>query len=115
MIPGTMTIWFVAAVPLLIMFFALGMERLENRLRHLTVQENEVEEFLQAARPEEVRVLFGSGIGRALELFRLRRLPDTGPHHGGAHNGSPHNGASPPSASPANGGLVTSHRTRQQS
>jgi hypothetical protein len=69
-----MTVWFVAAVPVLIMFFALAMERLENRLRHLTVQENEVEEFLQAARPEEVRVLFGSGIGGALELFRLRRL-----------------------------------------
>jgi hypothetical protein len=59
------------------MFFALGMERLESRLRHLTVQENDVEEFLQAARPDEVRALFRSGIGRALELFRLRRLPDT--------------------------------------
>ncbi|MDQ3762721.1 MAG: hypothetical protein M3460_13965 [Actinomycetota bacterium] len=74
-----MTAWFVAAIPVLIMFFALGMERLENRLRHLAVQENavqenEVEEFLQKARADEVRVLFGSGIGRALELFRLRRL-----------------------------------------
>jgi hypothetical protein len=73
-----MTVWFVAAVPVLLMFFALGMERLESRLRHLTVQENEVEEFLQAARPDEVRALFRSGIGRALELFRLRRKPDIG-------------------------------------
>jgi hypothetical protein len=69
-----MTVWFVAIVPLLIMFFALAMERVENRLRNVAVQENEVEEFLEQARAEEVRALFGSGIGRALELFRLRRL-----------------------------------------
>jgi len=79
MIPGTMTIWFVAAIPVLMMFFALAMERLEHRLRYLAarenlaVQENEVEEFLQAARPDEVRALFGSGITGALELFRRRR------------------------------------------
>ena len=68
-----MTVWFVAAVPPLIMFFALAMERVENRLRHVAVQENEIEEFLEQARDDEVRALFGSGIGRALELFRLRR------------------------------------------
>ncbi len=78
--PGTMTIWFVAAIPVLIMFFALAMERLEHRLRYLAarenlaVQENEVEEFLQAARPEEVRALYRTGITGALELFRRRRL-----------------------------------------
>lgn len=75
-----MTAWFVAVIPPLIMFFALAMERLETRLRYVAtqenvaVQENEVAEFLQAARADEVRALFGSGIGRALELFRLRRL-----------------------------------------
>ncbi len=69
-----MTVWFVAVVPLLIMFFALAMERVESRLRHIAVHENEVEEFLEQARPDEVRALYGSGIGRALELFRLRRL-----------------------------------------
>ncbi len=69
-----MTVWFVAVVPLLIMFFALAMERVESRLRHVAVHENEVEEFLEQARPNEVRALYGSGIGRALELFRLRRL-----------------------------------------
>jgi hypothetical protein len=68
-----MTVWFVAAVPLLIMFFALAMERVENRLRHVAVQENEIEEFLEQARDDEMRALFGSGIGRALELFWLRR------------------------------------------
>lgn len=69
-----MAVWFVFAVPLVIMFFALFMERVEARLRHVAVQEDEVEEFLEQARPDEVRALYGHGIGRALELFRLRRL-----------------------------------------
>lgn len=69
-----MTVWFAAAIPLLIMLFALTMERVERRLHDDVVHENEIEEFLEQARPDEVRALFGSGIGRALELFRLRRL-----------------------------------------
>ena len=69
-----MTPWFVIAVPLVIMLFALFMERVEARLRHVAVQEDEVEEFLEQARPDEVKALYGHGIGRALELFRLRRL-----------------------------------------
>ena len=68
-----MTVWFVILVPLVIMFFALFMERVESRLKHVAVQENEVEEFLEQAQPNEVRALYGHGIGRALELFRLRR------------------------------------------
>lgn len=120
-----MTAWLVAAVPVLIMFFALAMERLESRLRHLSVQENsvqenEVEEFLQAAHPEEVRVLFGSGIGGALELFRRRRRPRTGSPNGTAPlNGSPHasspNGSSPHDTDPLNIGLATSRHTPQRS
>ncbi|WP_156755026.1 hypothetical protein [Actinokineospora pegani] len=71
-----MAVWFVFAVPIVIMFFALIMERVEARLRHASssVQETDVEEFLEQARPDEVRALYGHGIGRALELFRLRRL-----------------------------------------
>lgn len=69
-----MTVWFVIAVPLVVMLFALGMERVENRLRHVSVRGEEVEEFLEQAQPDEVRALYGHGIGRALELFRLRRL-----------------------------------------
>ncbi|MDQ3403853.1 MAG: hypothetical protein M3548_10725 [Actinomycetota bacterium] len=69
-----MAVWFVFAVPLVIMFFALFMERVETKLRHVAVQETDVEEFLESARPDEVRALYGHGIGRALELFRLRRL-----------------------------------------
>jgi hypothetical protein len=75
-----MTVWLVIAIPVLIMFFALAMERLEHRLRRLAVRENlvvpeeEVDEFLQTARPAEVRALVGGGIGRGLDLFRRRRL-----------------------------------------
>lgn len=70
-----MTAWSVVAVPIVVMFFALAMERVENRLKHVVaVQEEEVEEFLEQARPNEVRALYGHGIGRALELFRLRRV-----------------------------------------
>lgn len=68
-----MTAWLVIVVPIVIMFFALFMERVEAKLRHVAVQENEVEEFLESARPDEVKALYGHGIGRALELFRLRR------------------------------------------
>ncbi|TWH21219.1 hypothetical protein JD82_03074 [Prauserella rugosa] len=69
-----MTVWFVIAVPLVVMLFALGMERVEHRLQHVSVRGEEVEEFLEQAQPEEVRALYGHGIGRALELFRRRRF-----------------------------------------
>ena len=68
-----MTVWLVLVVPFLIMFFALFMERVESRLRNGVVREAEIEEFLEQAQPDEVRALYGHGIGRALELFRLRR------------------------------------------
>jgi hypothetical protein len=48
------------------------MERVESRLRESTVRQDELEEFLEQPRPDEVRALFRSGTGRALELFRLR-------------------------------------------
>lgn len=100
-----MTAWLVAAIPVLIMLFALTMERLENRLRHLAVQDNavqgtEVEEFLRAARPDEMRALLGSGIGGALDLFRRRRLSRTG---------------LPDGSGPRNVAMVTARRTRQRS
>ncbi len=67
-----MTAWLSVLVPLLIMFFALGMERVERRLRETTVRQEELEEFLEHARPDEVGALFRQGTSRALELFRLR-------------------------------------------
>jgi hypothetical protein len=69
-----MTYWFVLIIPLVIMLFALFMERVEARMKSTTIRENEVEEFLEQAQPDEVQALYGHGIGRALELFRLRRL-----------------------------------------
>jgi hypothetical protein len=115
-----MTAWLVAIIPVLIMFFALAMERLESRLRQLALQDNavqgnEVEEFLEAARPEEVRALYGSGIGRALELFRRRtsraRLRNrTYPRKGAVGHGVGHAGSDS-----RNFGLVTSRRTGQRS
>ena len=65
-----MTAWLSVLVPLLVMFFALGMERVESRLRESTVRQDELDEMLEQPRPDEVRALFRSGTGRALELFR---------------------------------------------
>jgi hypothetical protein len=76
-----MAAWTIIAVPLLIMFFALGMERVEARLSQNGVGENDVAEFLEQARPSEVRALFRFGISRALELFRLRRRPPSPSRH----------------------------------
>jgi hypothetical protein len=73
-----MTAWLSVLVPLLVMFFALGMERVESRLRESTVRQDELEEFLEQPRPDEVRALFRSGTGRALELFRLRNRSTRG-------------------------------------
>jgi hypothetical protein len=67
-----MTAWLSVLVPLLVMFFALGMERVESRLREATLRPEELEELLERPRPDEVRALFRQGTGRALELFRLR-------------------------------------------
>ncbi|MBV9312869.1 MAG: hypothetical protein JO100_03805 [Pseudonocardia sp.] len=67
-----MSAWLSILVPLLVMFFALGMERVEARMREFTVRQEELDDFLERARPEEVKALFRSGTSRALELFRLR-------------------------------------------
>ncbi|MDN5858182.1 MAG: hypothetical protein L0H84_06115 [Pseudonocardia sp.] len=73
-----MTAWLSILVPLLVMFFALGMERVEAKLRESTVRPEELEELLDRPRPDEVRALFGHGTGRALELFRLRNRAPRG-------------------------------------
>ena len=38
-----MTAWLSVLVPLLVMFFALGMERVESRLRESTVRQDELD------------------------------------------------------------------------
>ncbi|WP_029137167.1 hypothetical protein [Nakamurella lactea] len=70
-----MTVFLVLLIPLLLMIFALLMERVEHRLRTATMTEDEVEEFLESAQPDEVNTFIREGWTRALSLFRLRRRP----------------------------------------
>jgi hypothetical protein len=77
-IGGEMTAWLSVLVPLLVMFFALAMERVESNLREASVRPEEVEELLERPRPDELRALFRQGSGRALELFRLRNRMSRG-------------------------------------
>ena len=63
----------VVVFPVLLMLFALSMERVESRLRRLSVEEDEVEEFLESANPDEVNTFVREGLPRALTKFRLRR------------------------------------------
>ncbi|MEO9220520.1 MAG: hypothetical protein ABI251_01855 [Mycobacteriaceae bacterium] len=59
--------------PVLLMFFALSMERVEARLRRLTVEEEDVEQFFDKASNEEVNTFVREGLPRALDVLRLRR------------------------------------------
>jgi hypothetical protein len=77
-----MTAWLSVLVPLLVMFFALGMERVESKLRESTLRPEELEELLERPRPDEIRALFRQGTGRALELFRLRNRAPRGRRSG---------------------------------
>jgi hypothetical protein len=70
-----MTVFLVLLFPLLLMVFALLMGRVEERLHPATVTEDEVGEFLDQARPEEVNTLISEGWTGALARFRLRRRP----------------------------------------
>jgi hypothetical protein len=73
-----MTVLMVLLFPVLLMVFAVLMERLEARLQNVSVTEDEIEEFLDQARPEEVNTFIREGLGRALYVFRLRRRPRRG-------------------------------------
>ncbi len=63
--------------PVLLMLFALAMERVEFRLRRLTVREQEVQEFLDQASQAEVATLAHEGLPRALARFQRRRKRTT--------------------------------------
>ncbi len=66
-------VFLVLLVPVLVMVFALLMERLEHHLQATTVSEQDVEEFFDMAQPDEVNTLIREGWSRALSMFRLRR------------------------------------------
>jgi len=70
-----MTVFLVLLFPLLLMVFALLMGRVEDQLQSATVTEDEVEEFLEQARPDEVNTFIREGWTGALARFRLRRRP----------------------------------------
>jgi hypothetical protein len=70
-----MTVFLVLLIPLLLMVFALFMERVENRLQTSTVSEADVQEFLESARPEEVNTMIREGWTKAFAKFRVRRRP----------------------------------------
>lgn len=63
----------VVLFPVLLMLFALAMERVEFRLRRLTVREQEVAEFLDQASQDEVATLATEGFPHALARFHRRR------------------------------------------
>ncbi|MBC2641612.1 hypothetical protein ACFTWF_08900 [Rhodococcus sp. NPDC056960] len=63
----------VVLFPVLLMLFALAMERVEFRLRRLTVRQQEVEEFLDQASHDEVATLAHEGFPHALARFHRRR------------------------------------------
>lgn len=65
---GLLVIFF----PLVLLAFMLFMERVEAPLRDVTVEE-QVEEFLEHARPEEVDTFVRFGLRRALAAIRYRR------------------------------------------
>ena len=71
MILGVVTL--VVLFPILLMAFALSMERLEARVRRTGVGEDEVVEFLDQASASDVQNLARDGLPRALDVFRLRR------------------------------------------
>lgn len=62
----------VVLFPLLLLAFMLLMERVEGPLRKVAV-ENQVEEFLETARPDEVDTFVREGFTSALERWRRRR------------------------------------------
>lgn len=62
----------VVLFPMLLILFALGMERVEARLSRLNVREPEVEEFLEQARGEDIAALAVEGFPNALARLRLR-------------------------------------------
>jgi hypothetical protein len=55
----------VVLFPVLLMLFALAMERVEFRLSKLGVREHEVEEFLDQASKSEVATLANEGFPHA--------------------------------------------------
>lgn len=63
----------VIIFPVLLMFFALSMERVEARLSRLTLEEDEVEKFFDQASTADVNNFVREGFPRAIKLRQRRR------------------------------------------
>ncbi|MGV9746301.1 hypothetical protein ACWDTG_15465 [Rhodococcus zopfii] len=63
----------VVLFPVLLMLFALAMERVESRLSRLSVREQEVEDFLNRAGHDDVATLAREGFPHALARLHRRR------------------------------------------
>ncbi|MFQ6394660.1 hypothetical protein ACLMAJ_14475 [Nocardia sp. KC 131] len=63
----------VVLFPVLLMLFALGMERVENRLRNLLEPDEEVQHYLDKASNPEVKELTKLGLPTAVARTRKRR------------------------------------------
>ena len=59
-------------LPLFLLFLLLGMERVEQPLRRESVTE-QLESFLDSARPEEVEAFISEGFAPALDVYWKRR------------------------------------------
>jgi hypothetical protein len=59
-------------VPVLLLFLMLGMERVEGPLREDAVTE-QLEGFLDSARPDEVETFVSEGFAPALDRYWRRR------------------------------------------
>ncbi|MET8795269.1 hypothetical protein ABZV91_02210 [Nocardia sp. NPDC004568] len=63
----------VVLFPVVLMLFALGMERVENRLRKLLEPDEEVQAYLDKASNAEVNELTKLGLPAAVARMRRRR------------------------------------------
>ncbi|MGK8468111.1 hypothetical protein [Nocardia cyriacigeorgica] len=63
----------VVLFPVALMLFALGMERVENRLRKLLEPDEEVQLYLDKASNAEVKELTKLGLPAAVARMRRRR------------------------------------------
>lgn len=63
----------VLLFPAVLMLFALAMEKMESQIDDVSVNRDQVEEFLESAAPEQMDTLAKDGFPAALDEFRSRR------------------------------------------
>ncbi|HET9257363.1 MAG TPA: hypothetical protein VFO16_19475 [Pseudonocardiaceae bacterium] len=68
-----MTIWFVAAIPVLIMFFALAMERVERRLRSQAARDSALVQPDDLEFPQGIRPVSGQSLNGVRGRLGVRR------------------------------------------